>query len=61
MGPARLSGSFFVVEAGGGTVPLSRHRFPAMSGEHLSPDIVFPPCRNNTSPPTSFFRHVGAA
>src|SRR5699024_7604044 len=42
-----------------GRTPLSRHRFAAMSGEHLCPDIVLPPCRENASAPTSFCRHVG--
>src|SRR5699024_11962948 len=42
-----------------GRTPLSRHRFAAMSGEHLCPDIVLPPCRENASVPTSFYRHVG--
>src|SRR5699024_9599713 len=42
-----------------GETPLARHRFCAMSGEHLWPDVVFAPCRGNTSGPTSFLRHVG--
>src|SRR5699024_5755399 len=41
-------------------VPLSRHRFCAMSGKRLCPDIVYAPCRGNASVPTSFLRHVGA-
>src|SRR5699024_249398 len=28
-----------------GVMPLSRHRFCAMSGKRLCPDIVFAPCR----------------
>src|SRR5699024_9339092 len=42
-----------------GKTPPPRHRFCAMSGEHLCPDIVFMPCRENTSTPTSFLHHVG--
>src|SRR5699024_5612286 len=42
-----------------GETPLSRHRFCAMSGKRLCPDIVFAPCRGNASVPTSFLRHVG--
>src|SRR5699024_5111362 len=42
-----------------GRTPLSRHRFAAMSGEHLCPDIVLLLRRGNASAPTSFCRHVG--
>ena len=42
-----------------GTTPPARHRFCAMSGKHLWPDIAFLPCRGNASGPTSFLRHVG--
>src|SRR5699024_12869695 len=42
-----------------GVMPLSRHRFCAMSGKRLCPDVVFAPCRENASVPTSSTRHVG--
>ena len=42
-----------------GETPLSGHRFCAMSGKRLCPDIVFVPCRGNASVPTSFLCHVG--
>src|SRR5699024_11420029 len=42
------------------SLTVSRHRFCTMSGEHLCTDIVSVPCRENTSAPTSFLRHVGS-
>src|SRR5699024_309567 len=38
---------------------LPRYRFYSTSGKHLCPDIVFMPCRENTSIPTTLFCHVG--
>src|SRR5699024_12594393 len=42
-----------------GKAPLPRHRFYAMSGTPLYPDIIFVPCRENVPAPTSFLCHVG--
>ena len=59
--PARLSGYFFAAALviGKDYHRGSRRRFCAISGKHLWPDVVFAPCRENASGPTSFLRHVG--
>src|SRR5699024_3876971 len=58
--PARLSGYSFAAALviGKDYHRGYRHRFCAMSGKHLWPDIVFAPCRGSTSDATSFLRHV---